>query len=170
MFSPRQHVGPIMKPPISAKAIKQHIVNDIQACNTLLKLLDQEEDALKTRDAEALASIIEEKNPPLQHLEKSAQQRAMWANTPNLEEQGTAWKTLLQELANEDLKKDWDTLKALTKQCQQKNEVNGKVLTRQKQVYGRLMELMRGQTKAPNLYTASGAASSSSRSIKVDEA
>ncbi len=77
---------------------------------------------------------------------------------------------MLQELANEDIKKDWDTLKELTQQCQHKNEVNGKVLIRQKQVYGRLMELMRGQTKAPNLYTATGAASSSTRSIKVDEA
>ena len=58
----------------------------------------------------------------------------------------------------------------LTKECQHKNEVNGKILIRQQQVYARLLELLRGQTTAPNLYTASGAPTSTQGSFKVDEA
>ncbi|MFL0803072.1 MAG: flagellar protein FlgN [Agarilytica sp.] len=159
-----------MNQQLSANAIQTQISGDIHACNTLLELLEKEQDALQSRDADALASIIEQKLQPLTQLEESAKQRTSWANISEPEKFSEEWNAVLSKLATSNIKSDWETLKKLTKECQYKNEVNGKILTRQQQVYGRLLELMRGQTKAPTLYTATGAATTSQSSFKVDEA
>ncbi|MFL0799131.1 MAG: flagellar protein FlgN [Agarilytica sp.] len=160
----------MMNQPITADTIQTQISGDIHACNTLLELLDKEQDALQSRDAESLAEIIDQKLQPLTHLEESAKQRASWANISEPEKFSEKWNAMLSKLATGTIKDDWETLKKLTKECQYKNEVNGKILGRQQQVYGRLLELMRGQTKAPTLYTASGTATSNQSSFKVDEA
>ncbi len=159
-----------MNQAISAKMIENHIGCDIQACNTLITLLEQEQEALSARDAEMLAAVVEQKIAPLTHLENSAKQRGQWSSIDDSKKATQAWNDMLNELAQEKIKKDWETLKGLTKKCQQLNEVNGKILGRQQQVYGRLIDLMRGQTQAPTLYTASGSASTVHSSLKVDEA
>lgn len=159
-----------MNQPISANEIATQITNDIQACNTLIELLDREQDALQARDVDALADIIEKKAQPLNRLEESGKQRAVWANVPAVEQSSKAWNAMLEQLASDNIKKDWEKLKELTKECCQKNEVNGKILVRQKQIYGRLLEIMRGQSQSPSLYTATGAATSGHTSYKVDEA
>ncbi len=159
-----------MNQPISADVIATQITSDIQACNTLLGLLDLEQEALQARDSDTIAKIIEQKIQPLNHLEESGKQRAQWANVSEIEKSSEAWNAMLNTLATDNIKKDWETLKTLTKECQHKNEVNGKVLVRQKQIYGRLLEILRGQTQAPSLYTATGAATTGRASYKVDEA
>lgn len=162
--------GTTMKSTISAKAVENQINNDINACNVLLILLQKEQDALTARDPDSLAEVIEQKTQPLAHLEASAKQRVQWSNEVPGDKPSEKWNTMLQQLAQEKIKQDWETLKKLTKECQEKNEVNGKILVRQQQVYGRLLELLRGQTKAPNLYNAMGSTTGSSHSFKLDEA
>lgn len=155
---------------ISAQQVESQIAGDIAACETLLALLDKEKEALGSKDAEVLASVVEAKVAPLTQLEQSAKQRAMWANISSQDQAGEQWNQFLTELNQEKLKEDWEKLKTLTRECQQKNEINGKIIGRSRQVYGRLMDMMRGQTATPNLYTANGAATTTRSSIKVDEA
>ncbi len=159
-----------MSQPISAKIIERHISGDIQACNTLLTLLEQEQEALASRDPDILAAVVEQKIAPLTHLENSAKQRGQWAMIGDNEKASDSWNTMLAELAQDKIKEDWETLKELTQKCKQMNEVNGKILGRQQQVYGRLIELLRGQTQAPTLYTSLGTATAGHSSFKVDEA
>lgn len=159
-----------MTQPISAKIIENHINCDIQACNTLLTLLEQEQEALASRDPEILAAVVEQKIAPLTHLENSAKQRGQWSTIGEGDKANESWNSMLAELAQDKIKKDWETLKELTQKCKQLNEVNGKILGRQQQVYGRLIELLRGQTQAPTLYTAMGTATAGRSSFKVDEA
>ncbi|MFL0809621.1 MAG: flagellar protein FlgN [Agarilytica sp.] len=154
----------------SAATIEAQISSDIQACETLLALLEREQTALESRDAESLAEIIELKTPQLAHLEASAKQRAIWATNSKIDKSTEGFQTLLSELNQEKIKLDWQNLGELTKQCKEHNEINGKILMRQQQVYGRLLEIMRGQTQAPNLYNAYGAATNNRASHKVDEA
>jgi len=155
---------------VLANEIEQQLKADIDACNTLLKLLDQEQLALKDRDADRLAEVVEKKIAPLSRLEESAKQRAQWANITEPERASEQWKAFLATLNHQQVKDDWSTLKALTHECQQKNEVNGKVLVRHQQVYGRLLDLMRGQTASPNLYDAAGSATNRQNSHKFGEA
>lgn len=155
---------------VSAQEIEAQIASDIQACQTLLTLLDKEQSALSSKDTDALAEIVEAKTHPLSHLEQSAKQRAIWANISAADQASEKWNQVLTELNRDKLKQDWATLKSLSLQCQQKNEVNGKILIRNQQVFGRLLDLLRGQTSAPGLYTAKGAATSNQRSVRVDEA
>lgn len=160
----------IMNVAISAEAIESQISSDITACETLLELFEKEQVALENRDAEALAEVIDLKTPQLVHLEESARQRAVWATSANADPNSEGFQQIINELNQEKITKDWKALTSLTKQCKERNEVNGKILMRQQQVYGRLMEIMRGQTQAPNLYNAYGTATNNRASNKMDEA
>lgn len=160
----------IMTINISAHDVETQIAGDIAACEALLELLDKEKEALGNKDAEVLASVVEAKIEPLTQLENSARQRAMWANISSQDQAGEQWNQFLSELNQEKLKEDWEKLKSLTHECHKKNEINGKIIGRSRQVYGRLMDMMRGQVASPNLYTANGKATSSRSSIRVDEA
>ncbi len=160
----------VMSSTITAEQIENHITRDIGVCEVLLTLLDAEQEALQARDPQALSRIIEQKAEPLAQLEESARQRARWANISDGEAAGEKWNRLLTRLQHDRIKKDWERLKQLTHNCQQKNALNGKVLSRHQQIYGRLLDLLRGQTGAPDLYNACGATTGGRRSIKVDEA
>lgn len=159
-----------MNTAISAEQIERHIHNDIEACTVLLNLLEQEKEALKNRDIDILADVVEKKVAPLNHLEESARQRARWANIGEDEQLSEVWRNMMQELGESSIQENWQKLKELSEACREQNEVNGKILSRSKQVYGRLLEIMRGQSAAPSLYTAAGNATATRSSFKVDEA
>lgn len=159
-----------MKFEIDPGEVQKQISKDIAACQSLLALLDQEQAALKSRDPEALAGVIESKLPPLAQLETSARQRAQWLKDADPKEMSKKWRALLNDLAQDKIKRDWEKLKQLTRECQQKNETNGKILSRHQQIYGRLLEVMRGQTRAPDLYTATGSTHTRHNSNKMGEA
>ncbi len=155
---------------VTAEQIENQIAADIRACETLLTLMDQEREALKGRDADKLAEIIESKVAPLNHLEASAVQRCRWAEVSSLEQASEAWQKLLSSLNRETLQRDWERLKELTDRCKKANEINGKLLVRNQQVFGRLVDLMRGQTSAPPLYNTYGAKTGGQGSHKIGEA
>lgn len=155
---------------ISAAMVEQLIAHDIAACQNLLALLEQEQEALKNRDAEKLGEIVEGKLSPLKTLEESAKKRTQWTQAASLQEASKSWDKMLDDLKNSKLKENWTLLKTLTEECRVKNEINGKILVRNQQVYGRLVDLVRGQTAAPNLYNAVGESTNRHYSNKVGEA
>lgn len=155
---------------VTAQQIEAQIAQDINACESLISLLDREQEALKNRDPEQLAEIIEAKIAPLSLLETSANERSQWVKASGSEASMEAWQDLLQQTQQQKLKDDWHKLKQLTLECRMKNEVNGKLLVRNQQVYGRLLDLLRGQNTNTNLYTASGAAKGLSGTNIVGEA
>lgn len=159
-----------MQAKISANEIERLVALDIEACQTLLALLDEEQLALKERDADKLAGIIDKKAVPLDRLEQSAKLRTQWSQADKPGKTPEAWNGMIETLANTSIKQRWEELKTLSRQCQEKNEVNGKILVRNQQVFGRLLELIRGQTAAPNLYDAIGKSKASHYSQKVGEA
>lgn len=163
-------MDPTMTANLNAEQIQRQLTGDIHACNALLSLLEEEQSALATKDADALANIIDQKLPALAQLENSAKQRAAWASANAPADVVASWDGVLDNINQKKLKTDWEHVKKLTLECKHKNEVNGKILARHQQVYGRLLELLRGQTAAPQLYNAYGAATQNSRSVKVDEA
>ncbi len=155
---------------VTAQQIETQIAGDINACETLIQLLDKEQEALRERDPEQLAEIIEAKIPPLSQLENSANVRAKWSIESCGESSVDAWQEILQQTNQTKLKDDWNKLKGLTQECKMKNEVNGKLLIRNQQVYGRLLDLLRGQQHNTNLYTSNGSSTGLNNSNKVGEA
>ncbi|PCK08120.1 MAG: flagellar biosynthesis protein FlgN [Alteromonadaceae bacterium] len=155
---------------ISAAAIERQISTDIDACNTLLELLSNEQEALKNRDPEALSQVIEAKISPLTHLEQSARQRADWTRSSEAGADSETWQKILDDVNSEKLQQDWLTLKELLKSCRHRNEVNGKLLIKNQQIFGRLLNIMRGQSTAPSLYSAKGSATAAGTSFKMGEA
>lgn len=156
--------------PFTPSQLHQQIRSDIEACETLLSLLDKEQEALKKRDPDALATIVESKIPPLAHLEQSAKTRAMWLTSAGKEATSETWNALLERSQQKVLQEEWKKLKALTMDCKAKNEVNGKLLIRSQQVFSRLVELLRGQQTRTGLYNASGSATRGGSSHVFGEA
>lgn len=159
---------------LDPKRLLQQINNDITACETLLLLLQQERDALNNRDIDALDQIIEQKTVQLTHLENSAQQRTEWAransDSVDLQEIQHAWLAILEQANIPIIQEQWGKLKELQQQCKAANEVNGKILARNQKTFNRLMEIVRGQTASPNLYSAAGKSTSQHISRKMGEA
>ena len=154
---------------ITPQAVSQLLNDDIAACTKLLELLGQEQDALKNRDIEALESLVENKSQQLIHLEKSAGVRTSWARSASSSaDQG--WQELINGFQDKHVLALWKTLKEQLAECKVKNEVNGKMLARNQQIYGRLFDVVRGQNSANKLYSATGESTSGGRSQIVGEA
>ncbi|ABD81478.1 flagella synthesis protein FlgN [Saccharophagus degradans] len=155
---------------VTPQAIQGQIVADIKACESLLTLFESEREALKIRDSDALEAILQNKNACIQILENSAKQRAIWSQQAAQNDPENGWDTLIESLSHTQVKEQWGTLKELFKRCKEENEINGRLVARNQQVFGRLIEILRGQTNAPNLYNAKGSASSNAGSNRFGEA
>lgn len=155
---------------VSPQQIEEQISSDINACEVLITLLEKEQEALKNRDPDQLSEVIDAKLAPLSHLEKSANMRAQWIRDSGGEASTDAWQDILDQTQQQKLKQDWLKLKELTKECKLKNEVNGKLLVRNQQVFGRLLEVLRGQNNNASLYNTKGASKAMSGSNIIGEA
>lgn len=154
----------------SAPQIQQQILRDTQTCEDLLKLLNEERDALRERNMDELERILLEKASRLEILENSANERSKLARAYASGSDQDNWRELISKLNDEKLDQSWQKLKELLQSCKLENEVNGKLLTRNHQIYSRLLDIVRGQSQAPSLYTSRGNSSSSGSSNLVGEA
>jgi flagella synthesis protein FlgN len=163
--------GQMTQTALTQETLLQHIGQDIDACRNLLQLLNQEREALKSRDLTALEDVIQSKSANLLHLEQSAKQRSTWiagkVNPNNPAE--AAWQTLLRSHAPH-VQKNWDELRELLQECQEQNEINGKLLARNQQVFSRLLDIVRGKDENGPLYTAKGGRGAGLNPHKLGEA
>lgn len=167
----------------SASHILQQILRDTQSCEALLKLLNEERDALRERNMDELERILVEKASHLEALENSANERSKLARDYAAHNAAThnttssaagsdkeSWREFIGKFNDEKINDCWVKLKDLLRLCKLENEVNGKLLTRNHQIYSRLLEIVRGQPRSPSLYTARGNSSASGSSNLVGEA
>lgn len=159
-----------MRDQLTIETITAQINADTQACTALIALFEEEQIALKERDLDKLDTLLESKSMHLNQLEQSAKIRFNWAKSYAQSPSNATWETLLAELRQPVLVEKWQALKTLFATCKAHNEINGRLIARNQQVFSRLVEIVRGQTQAPTLYGASGAASSYTGSHSVGEA
>ena len=155
---------------ITLEQIEQQISGDIKACEALLELLNKEQQALKTREAETLEAIIKDKAIHLSLLEQSAATRQQWSEMQGVAGNADAWKTMLEDSKQPKLSESWQQLKALMQACRDANEINGKLLTRSEEIFTRVSGILRGQNQRVSLYGASGRTTGGTNSQKVGEA
>jgi flagellar biosynthesis protein FlgN len=148
--------------------IEQLIQQDNSASIALLTALRCEQEALKSRKHQDLQRLLEEKNHYLLILESNASKRQQILQHNGRETDNNAWEILLAELdartPGTALLDAWNTLKNHFSECRTLNEINGKMIARGQQTISRLLNILRGQTAAPGLYSASGNTTQSNRS------
>lgn len=160
----------MMSKTFTAEHLVAHLNQDIAICRELLGLLQQEQTALQERDTDTLETLVEKKLPLLEALDSSAQLRQQWAQSTGIISAEEGWAELLEKLSNTDVKKQWETVVELYSETRKQNEINGKLLSRHQQTVTRILDVMRGKTAGPSLYTAAGSSSSYANSTKVGEA
>ena len=145
--------------PLNNDRLAKSISNDINACQNLLALLEQEREHLKKREIESLDTIIEAKSKLLNQLHQSAFTRTQWTNQYQSEAQNgnASAEQSFSQYANENgLTEQWQKLQDLFKACQNANEVNGKVMMRSQSTHERLLNILRGQDNNSPLYNGKG--------------
>jgi flagella synthesis protein FlgN len=159
--------------PFSAEELQAHIDADTAQCKQLLAILNQEQEALKERNVEEVERLLNEKVPILEALENNAKQRQTWAANATSDtsaDNEARWAHLLGSLGSSSIKDKWNALKALYVDVRTQNEVNGKLLSRHQGTLNRLLDIMRGKTASPNLYSATGYSAGAAQSNKFGEA
>jgi flagellar biosynthesis protein FlgN len=156
---------------LTLEIASQHIKQDVANCHQLLELLASEQHALKSRNPELLEDIIRKKSAALSRLEQNAKLRGQWiAQMPKADQKAESlWLTLLQHL-NPKLKSEWVTLKQLFIECQNQNEINGKLLARNQQIFGRILAVIRGQYETAPLYKPNGSQGAENPHHRLGEA
>lgn len=151
------------------RAIEALLKQDLQATEALKALLLKEREALKQRDQALQSGLIEEKSQHLQTLEANRQKRERLLVGLNMPVTKEAWNTLIDNAANPGLTQLWQTLHTAFEECQQANTVNGKMIGRNRQIFSRLLNIMRGQVASPELYNQNGSRQASTGSHQVIE-
>ncbi len=169
MIKTAHALGQSNSSPPTAQEVESQVANDINACKQLIRLLNEEAEALKARKPEQLEQIINEKTACLVQLDQSANVRSQWMKVPT-EQAPDKWQSLLDSFNSPGIKAAWNTLKRLLEECKVKNETNGKMLARNQQVFSKLVNIMRGQSSAPSLYTETGKSSGGYTGGSVGEA
>lgn len=141
---------------ITLEQATSNVEQGIHACQKLLISLEDERTALKERDTDALTRIIKDKSTSLLALEQSSKQRTAWLQADIADaDLERAWMEHINALSPE-LGSQWLQFKSLLEDCRAHNEVNGKMLARNQQVFKRIVSIVRGQTEQQPLYTPKG--------------
>lgn len=143
---------------INPSLVQQMIAQDMASTEQLKNLLLQERELLEKREHDNLPSIIDQKDQLLDALAQNARQRQQLLQNLGLKTNAQSWEDLLlAHTALAPLRESWKALTDAFSECQRLNDVNGKMIARSKQTLGNLLNILRGQVAAPQLYTQSGA-------------
>ncbi len=138
------------------RAIESLLQQDLQTVRELNELLLQEREALKGRDYQQQSHLIEEKNRRLNLLDANRQKRERLLSTLEQPITKAAWEQLIKNAENPQLQQLWRSLQEAFAECQEANQVNGKMIGRSRQIFGRLLSIVRGQVETPELYNQKG--------------
>lgn len=156
---------------INPSLVQQMIAQDTNATEQLKNLLLQERELLEQREHDGLPAIVEQKDQLLDALAHNAKQRQQLLQSLGLKTTAQSWDDLLSaHSALAPLRESWKSLTASFSECQRLNDINGKMIARSKQTLGNLLNILRGQVAAPQLYTQSGVTTGSAGSHTLAKA
>jgi flagella synthesis protein FlgN len=151
--------------------VREMLNRDLHAAQRLQALLSEERELLQTRNHEALAALISEKNEHLALLEGHAKERAALLQALQVDDNAASWQEFL---ASDDALREliplWQQLQSEVSQCNELNNLNGKLVARSQQTLKRLLDLVRGKTQSAGLYDSSGSATNSASSNTLTRA
>ncbi len=151
--------------------------SSVEEAKKLLSQLDEillrEREAIRQRDSSDIHQLLQEKTNLLQQLEHNGIERIRMLEEAGFEasDQGVQ-DYLQQQTPNEapQLGVAWDGLKASLESCRTANIVNGKIIHRSRQQINLLLDMMRGQSNTPRLYTQTGSNTTAQRQLPLAKA
>lgn len=151
--------------------VREMLNRDLHAAQRLQALLTEERELLQARNHEALAALISEKNDHLTLLEGHAKERTALLQALQIDDNAASWQDFLASDDNlRELIPLWQQLQSEVSQCNELNNLNGKLVARSQQTLKRLLDLVRGKTQSAGLYDASGSATNSAASNTLTRA
>lgn len=142
-------------------AALQHMISlDTAATESLKLLMQRERELLEQREHTDLPALIEQKEELLARLGAHALQRQELLKSLNLPADASGWESFMSDHpALTECREPWKRLTQLFAECQELNEINGRMITRSRQTLSNLLNIVRGQSAGPKLYNQSGIAS-----------
>ncbi|MFC3115481.1 flagella synthesis protein FlgN [Cellvibrio fontiphilus] len=151
--------------------LRQMHAQDSSAIQQLKQLLIDEREQLAQRKQDQLSTIAEQKTILVDQLNHNSKQRTAVLNALNLPTNAQGWDLFLQRnTATLPLREDWQRLVVEFEECQQLNDINGKLIARSQQTLNHLLNLLRGKVATASLYTAQGLKSEQTSSFTVAKA
>ncbi|RDH84721.1 MAG: hypothetical protein DIZ80_04435 [endosymbiont of Galathealinum brachiosum] len=136
-------------------ALLSLLQNIQQTSQQLFDCLKQEKLALDHDQLESLNEISSQKQILLEQLGLLDQQRA--ASSP-----GKNFNDFISNSNNQALIKQWDTTRKHIAECQQQNEINGRLISKRSQVNQDILSILSGRNEqASETYNAQGNQTSS---------
>jgi len=136
----------------------------------MLAILKKEEQALRERDIETFENAVEQKQQQLQKLEELEKHILPFAGEKvagdagqgsAAEHMATFIDSMPESSIREKVRTQWTRFQALTRQCNEQNEINNRVLIASRVSLQQALDILRGESSTPNLYGASGRSSES---------
>lgn len=156
---------------LDTNLLRQMHAQDSSAIQQLKQLLIDEREQLAQRKQDQLSIIAEQKALLVDQLNHNSKQRTAVLNALNLPANAQGWDLFLQRnTATLPLREDWQRLVVEFEECQQLNDVNGKLIARSQQTLNHLLNLLRGKVATASLYTAQGLKSEQTSSFTVAKA
>ncbi len=123
----------------------------------LLEQLKQEKQALDDNQTEKLRDISTQKQRQLEQLQALEHQRTGYISS------NTDFNQLIASSKNQALIKQWSETRGAIKNCQQQNEINGRILHKQGQMNLDILSILTGHSQhSEQTYSSNGSQSRSS--------
>lgn len=135
----------------------QSLDQDIAAAARLLELTGHELQALEQRDLETLEQLLEEKQPLLAQLAEHGRQRSQLMHELNLSNDRTGLQALASQSGHgAELLASADRLGQLLEDCQNANQVNGRIIRSSQSSLNSVLDILRGSPAGADLYDRHG--------------
>ncbi|MFP5344536.1 MAG: flagellar protein FlgN [Gammaproteobacteria bacterium] len=129
---------------------------EIESVTELLRILDDERDALMKHDPHVIEQIAQKKLRHLDDIEDWGRKRDALLRSAGYPCTREGIMRYLAEHTDTGLDGHWRALEQLLHQCQQQNEVNGGVVSLSRRHVQRALGILRGLPAEQSLYNAAG--------------
>ena len=147
--------------------ILQQEANEV---SRLLEALKREHEILFSRDADAIGTVVAEKEEALGRLNHLARQRSSLLKQAGFSDDKAGFSAFLDSDGSGKLDELWQSLEEGLRACQQQNQVNGMMLESSRQQAEQMLQIILGHGQKTELYDQNGSSKASygqKTSIKV---
>ena len=144
------------------QALTQLLAKQTTSAQQLLNKLQQEHEVLISADTDMLNQIVTQKQTLIQQLESGMTTINQSLSGIGLDADKAGIHSLLQSLPdNTPLHQQWEKLQQLARECQERNEINGGIVTLKQRHVRQAMDILKGGPSNENTYGKAGEVSSS---------
>lgn len=136
--------------------LKELLAGDIRQLDILADILNQEKTCLSNSDVRKLGSLTSEKNTLLEQIRESAKRKIRLLVAMGFRPDSGEPSRFIRSAGLPDLLALWEEADRRLKNCQEVNQINGRVISHMQKRLSRLTDIFRGVSGHQKLYGAQG--------------